>query len=165
MTPAECKIALQDNLNDSLHPALRLQQLLAEERQALKQGDAESLHEIATHKQACVNKLSALDIAREEICRNSEFVDNSESIADLIKWCDDALSDASQDMSQTWLQFLEIAAACSGMNAANGAIIRVRQTQINAALSLLRDGTIDVKTYGPTGHNISDLGSRSLAEA
>ena len=79
---------------------------------------------------------------------------------ELIDWCDE-----SELISHRWEQLMVIAAESSAMNMTNGAIIRVRQQQFDASLSVLRGVTPGSDTYGRNGGESGDLGRRSLAEA
>ncbi|MGI9262412.1 MAG: flagella synthesis protein FlgN [Woeseiaceae bacterium] len=160
MTPAQCKSAFQDNLTESIHHALDLKTILDDERAALEQKDTTALNDVAISKKLCVTKLDDLDSNRRKIGKECGFPENIESPSELIRWCDD-----QGEVETSWSQFLEVAETCSNLNAENGAIIRVRQGQVNNALLILRDGTTDVNTYGPTGQNGGELKTRSLAEA
>lgn len=160
MTPAQCQSEFQQNLNVSIHHALDLQQLLNDERAALEQKDTAALEEVAIGKKTCVTKLDDLDRKRRKIGAACGFADIAESPSELIDWCDQ-----HGEIATSWSKFIGIAESCSNLNAENGAIIRVRQGQVNSALQVLRDGTTDVNTYGPTGRNGGDVKTRSLAEA
>lgn len=160
MTPAECKNVFQENIAESIHCALDLKNILDDERAALEQKDTTALNDAAISKKICVNKLDELDRNRGKIGKECGFPGNAESTPELIEWCDD-----QQEIKTSWSQFLDIAETCSSLNAGNGAVIRVRQAQVNNALGILRDGTNDVNTYGPTGQNGGEAKTRSLAEA
>lgn len=160
MTPAECKHAFQENIAESIHYALDLKNILDNERTALEHKDTSALNDAAISKKICVNKLDELDRNRGEIGKECGFPGNAESTSELIEWCD-----TRHEITTSWSQFLDIAETCSDLNAGNGAVIRVRQAQVNNALGILREGTTDVNTYGPTGQNGGELKTRSLAEA
>jgi flagella synthesis protein FlgN len=160
MAPAECRNTFQENVTESIHYALELKDILDHERSALEQKDTTALNEAAISKQVCVNKLDDLDKDRGRIATECGFPGNGESTPELIEWCDD-----QHEIAASWSRFLDIAETCSNLNAGNGAVIRVRQAQVNNALGILRDGTTDVNTYGPTGQNGGELKTRSLAEA
>ncbi|MGI9205833.1 MAG: flagella synthesis protein FlgN [Woeseiaceae bacterium] len=160
MTPTQCKIAFEQNLTESIHHALDLNSVLDNERMALEQKNTTALNDVAVSKKLCVTKLEELDKIRRKIGKECGFSEDDEGPAKLISWCDQ-----HDEIATLWSKFLGIAESCSNVNAANGAIIRVRQGQVNNALLILRDGTADVNTYGPTGRNGGELKTRSLAEA
>jgi len=160
MTPEQCKTAIQENLAESMHHALDLKNILDHERTALEQKDTTKLNDVAIGKKQCVSMLNDLDRNRLTIGKKCGFSESAKSTPELIAWCDD-----QGQVMTSWSQFLDIAETCSNLNAQNGAIIRVRQAQVNNVLGILRDGTTDVNTYGPTGQNGGELKARSLAEA
>jgi len=160
MTPSECKTILEDNLSESVHFALDLQHVLDEERTALEQRHTMSLTETAMRKQLCVSKLDELDRKRRQICKACGFEDAVEGVPQLVNWCDD-----NEIIEASWRHFLEVAENCSLKNSSNGAVIRVRQSQIKDAIGLLRNGSKESITYGPKGENDDGPKVRSLAEA
>ena len=160
MNPAECKATLEKNLAESMSEALDLKEILGEEREALERNDTMSLGDTAIRKQLCVNKIDELDTDREELSKVCGFGSTPNAVPQLAQWCDDGDS-----ISETWTGFLDVAQACSDLNSGNGAIIRVRQSHIQGAINLLRGGTQEANTYGPTGRDSKELGTRSLAEA
>ena len=160
MTPAECKAALEENLGKSMTSVLDLQEILSEERQALRCNDTMSLNDGAARKRMCVVRLDELDAERTELSKACGFGDTPNAVPQLAGWCDDG-----ESVLKTWTAFLDVARQCSDMNTTNGAIIRVRQSQVQSAICLLRSGTEDGNTYGPTGQNSKELGTRSLAQA
>lgn len=160
MTPAQCNSAIQQNLDESIDLALDLKQILDDERAALEQKDTSALDDVASSKKLCVTRLDDLDSNRRKIGKQCGFADNPENPSELISWCDQ-----QGEVAASWSKFIQIAESCSNLNAENGAIIHVRQGQVNNALQILRDGTTDVNTYGPTGRNGGELKARSLAEA
>lgn len=160
MTPAQCKSAIQQNLTESIRHALDLKQILDDERAALERKNTSALNDVAISKKQCVTKLDDLDRERRKIGAECGFAEKAESPSELISWCDQ-----QGEIATSWSQFIGIAESCSNLNAENGAIIRVRQGQVNNALQILRDGSTDVNTYGPTGCNGGELRTRSLAEA
>ena len=160
MTLDECNEALKDNFNESIQIALELRNLLKEERAALERKDTLSLSETAVRKKVCVTGLEDLDTSRNAISKAFGFGINPDEISKLAAHCDEG-----QLLSQCWSDFIELAQACSDMNSGNGAIIRVRQQQINGAINLLRDGNAETDTYGPNGQSGEELRTRPLAEA
>lgn len=160
MTPAECTSALQENLELCLQYARDLEEILRHEREALEQRDPTQITETAHSKQVCVEKLAELGRSRNVISRTNGFDENDSSIPKLIDWSGGALL-----LTKTWLQFLDLARSCNQLNATNGAAIRIRQSQIDDAIGLLRYGSVGTKTYGPTGQKAGEPRTRSLAEA
>lgn len=160
MTLDECNEALRENFCESMQNALELRNLLNDERDALEQKDTLSLSDTAVHKKMCVNKLEELDKTRSSISKSFGFGINPGEITKLAAHCDEGTS-----LTQSWNQFLEVAHECSDMNSGNGAIIRVRQKQIQGVIHLLRDGTPETETYGPNGQSNEDSRTRPLAEA
>lgn len=160
MTHDECNDALRQNLSESIRHVSELRDLLKTERDALESKDAAALADTADRKQQFVNELDLLDRARIALSKSLGFGINPEEIAKLAAHCD-----TNSELAQSWQRFLALAEECSGMNSGNGAIIRVRQQQIQGAIHLLRDGTTETDTYGPNGQSNEDSRTRPLAEA
>ena len=159
MTPLECKATLADNIAASIECALELEALLAAERTALKNQDADELNRSSQSKSACVSVLEELDAGRLALGAKCGFDDAGTAVVDVIAWCGD------EELDRHWSAFLDIARVCQQENAANGAAIHVRQQQIKDAIGVLRQGSNDGSTYGPLGQDSGEIGKRSLAEA
>ena len=160
ISPDEARARIVDVIGDSVYQALGLKEALEDERRALEAQDIDALNAIVDSKTSCVKQLQRLDHERAELCRQWGFADGPHQMTALIEWCDQ-----DQLISSRWEQLMVIAAEGSALNMTNGAIIRLRQQQIDASLSVLRGGTPGADTYGPHGGDGSDHNSRSLAEA
>lgn len=159
MTPDECKSVLHGNLDESLLLAGDLQECLTTERRALEDRDAPALESAAMQKRGLVEKLDTLDRQRNSAGELCGFTASANLIDDLSQWC------ADPTLVTRWQQFLELARKCSDLNNCIGAVIRVRQLQVQDALGLLRGKSPSSSTYGPTGQEGRNLGSRALAQA
>jgi flagellar biosynthesis/type III secretory pathway chaperone len=160
MTPQQCKAALLGNLDESMSHALALKEILDAERHALEHNDTMSLSDAAVRKRHCIGRLEELDAGRADISSACGFQPLPNAVNELAAWCED-----HDVIAASWGAFLDVVRQCSDLNSGNGAIIRLRQSQVRDMLSLLRAGTAADRTYGPTGENEGDLGTRSLAEA
>lgn len=160
MTNTKTQDELQENLSLSLRCALDLQKILDDERNALKQRAPELISDAVLCKQICVARLAELGDDREAISREFGFDGNDSNMSHLIELCGNAT-----ELADTWAQFLDLARSCSELNATNGAAIRVRQGQIDDAIGLLRFGSMDTKTYGPSGEKAGQATTRALTEA
>lgn len=160
MTPAECKNALEGNLAESIQSAIDLDALLDQERQALERQDTTELNDVAMQKRLNVIRLDELDKIRKELCVKCGVDDSIDSVHKLLDGCDE-----NGAILSSWERFLDALDGCSDKNSSNGAIIRVRQTQVNDAIGLLRNGTTDTPTYGPKGYSTDRNNARALAEA
>ena len=159
-TPAETREKLEKVLGDSVHGALGLKDVLAQERTALEQRDAVALGKNAELKEDCIRKLAAFEKARGEISRRAGFSASLDDMAALIQWCDEA-----SVVANSWQHFRTIARECDAMNSTNGAIIRVRHQQILAGLALLRGSDARADTYAISNSGTTGFGGRELAEA
>ena len=160
IAPADARLQILDALGESVYQALGLKEALQEERKALEAEDADALLSIVDTKNACAERLQALDTRRSALCEEWGFAPGPHQMTELIEWCDD-----QQLVSSRWEQLMVIAAEGSALNMTNGAIIRVRQQQIESSLSVLRGVTPGSDTYGRNGEEHGDFSQRSLAEA
>ncbi len=159
MTPDECRTALRGNLDQSLDLVTKLYECLMTERHALEQRDTVALETAALQKRELVERLDDLDRARNVIGKDCGFSPSAQLLGELSHWCQDG------SLPERWQEFLHIAETCSDLNNCIGAIIRVRQLQVQDALGLLRGQVENSSTYGPTGQDGRNLGSRALAQA
>ncbi len=160
MSPSDARSQIADLIGDSVYQALGLKEALEDERRALETQDLDGLNAVVDTKTACVERLRALDQQRTELCEQLGFANGSHQMTEVIEWCDE-----DGIISDRWEQLLVLAAEGSALNMTNGAIIRVRQQQFEASLSILRGGTPGPGTYGQNGEETGDYDRRSLAEA
>lgn len=158
-TDSECA-ELEDCLAQCIGQAQKLSQILADERSALKLSDTVSLTDNAAKKRLCVIKLEELESLRKTIDKENRLEIAGDEPSDLRHQ-----SQEYSHLHNSWARFIEIIGQCNTLNAGNGAVIRTRQVQVQAAINLLRSGTITPDTYDLQGQNAKSLGARSLAEA
>lgn len=149
-----------DIIGDSVYQALGLKEALEDERRALEAQDLDALNAVVESKTRCVEQLQQLDEQRAALCEQWGFPAGPHQMTSLIEWCDE-----DQLISTRWEQLMVIAAEGSALNMTNGSIIRLRQQQFEASLSVLRGGTPGSDTYNRNGGDGAEYGSRSLAEA
>lgn len=156
----EARSRIVDIIGDSVYQALGLKEALEDERRALEAEDMDSLNAIVDSKTRCVEQLQQLDQQRATLCEQWGFPAGQHQMTSLIEWCDE-----DQLIGSRWEQLMVIAAEGSALNMTNGSIIRLRQQQFEASLSVLRGGTPGSDTYDRSGGEGSEYGRRSLAEA
>lgn len=159
-TPAEARTRIVELLGDSVLHALGLKESLQNERKALESQDAEALTQAVTVKSDCVARLAALDDARRSFCTDAGFEAGPDQMQELIGWCDEDAAAAN-----CWTQLMQIAAECNALNLTNGAIIRTRNTMLDANLAVLRGAEAGTDTYGRHGKDAAAMNRRSIAEA
>jgi len=153
-----CRLRLQRVLDTGAHELAQLAALLQEERNALLTRDADSLQSLADSKQRCLLALEDLERHRIACLTDAGFGRDHRAMADCLDGCDTAGT-----LATTWQNYLAVAASCNSVNLANGAIIRARQQQVAATLSVLTGGQQAI-TYGPGGKTPRGA-SRTLGEA
>lgn len=158
--PAEARKQLANIFDESVAEAMGLNEALQLERNALETQDIDSLDSVVFTKNSCAEKLQVLDRQRIALCEQCGFAAGPDQMQQLIKWCDE-----EQLLNTRWDQLVEIAAQGNTLNLTNGAIIRVRQQQIDSSLSVLRGVSPGCETYGRNGEESGDSSRRSLAEA
>ena len=148
------------NVDRSIQSALKLKEILLKEREALEDKDAHALSQCAIDKKKYVHQLEDLERQRKDL--NFDELDPE-------PWMDRTQAGQSDlhnsEFPTSWYEFLDIVRTCNDLNAANGAIIRARQTQIQAAISLLRGGQAPRETYNHSGQNTDTTSVRTLAKA
>lgn len=154
------KTELERIICDSVQGAIGLREILTNEREALERQDTIALHSAATEKEVCIRKLESLEKERAELSVACGFASGPEDMQSLLAWCNDELP-----VKDTWRHFLEVATTCNDLNATNGSIIRLRRSQIQNALELLRGGNLEPEPYSPEGRKPAGNTGRALAHA
>jgi flagellar biosynthesis/type III secretory pathway chaperone len=149
-----------DLLGTSVFHALGLKESLAEEKAALEQQDMDALDNIIESKSRCVTELQSLDNKRTALCVAAGFDAGPSQMDNVMLWCD-----ADSVLANCWNHLMQLAADCNALNMTNGAIIRVRQQQIQSNLSVLRGHPAEAVTYGREAGGSAAHTQQSLAEA
>jgi flagellar biosynthesis/type III secretory pathway chaperone len=136
---------LKEILQDGIEYVTDLKAVLVEEREALERRDTKLIEAAAKSKQTLAKNLSMFDFFRADI----------QTLA----------GKGAGQVSDLWGRFITVARACDQLNRTNGAIIRSRQEQVLAGLSLLQGREQDADTYTPTGSAAGSAGRRRLTEA
>ena|GEM_PF-885110 len=160
LSATDARRQFDEIIAESIVNAQGLKESLEDERQALEKQDMGAMQVAVDNKSVYVKTLQDLDLRREELCQSLGFQTGAGQMSQLIEWCDDG-----DLINNRWQQLMVIAADSRALNMTNGAIIRVRQQQIESSLSLIRGTAPGSDTYGHNGAEFGDYGSRSLAEA
>ena len=157
------KSELEHVVGECVHCALGLKDTLIEERDALRRQDSAAILDAAARKSSCIEQLEALDRKRADLSEACGFGRSPAEMQSLAKsLCDEDHGDSV--ILNCWNHFMEIAHRCFDLNTSNGAIIRVRKTQITRSLAAIHGDTADDTTYGP-GTGSRTERARPLAEA
>ena len=135
---------LEEILSEAIEHLHGLKAVLTEERGALEHRDSNLLEATAKSKQDIAEKLAVLDKCSADI---------------------KSLAGKTGPLSARWREFQDIARDCDLLNKTNGLIIRSRQQQVLAGLSLLRGSERNDNTYTQAGAATGNIGRRSLTEA
>ena len=147
---------LEQLLHTELVRAGEFVALLREEQATLTSGAHDDLEALAAKKAAGAEELGRLAAERDAI-----LVDLSLSTgkAGMERWLASPAGVRSQD---NWQRLLRTASEARALNEANGKIIAVRLQSNQQALAALTAASDKTATYGPDGHQHSNLGKRSL---
>lgn len=160
LTPLEARARIVEVVGESVYHALGLKETLEVERTALESQDTESLYQAVAAKGECVGKLKQLEKRRAELCEASGFGNGPQQMEHMSEWCDE-----DSVVANCWSHLMSIAADCNALNMTNGAIIHVRQQQIESNLAVLRGADYNPDTYARSGAESAGLAQRSLAQA
>ena len=149
-----------DLLGTSVLHALGLTESLAAEKAALEKQDIDALNEAVANKSRCVTELQSLDGERTTLCADAGFEKGPDQMEKVMQWCD-----TDSIVANCWNHLMQLATECNALNMTNGAIIRARQHQIQANLSVLRGQPSEADTYGREAGGAAPKVPRSLAEA
>jgi len=155
-----CAGALETVIREALATAQRLESALATERAALEQRDAAALHEAGAGKQELLSRLDELDGRRRRLLADHGYPADQGGVEAVLAGCAPAHA-----LGGVWRELAETAGRCRDANAANGAIVHLRQRQIGRALDVLRgapEGTAPV--YGADGSSARP-GGRAFGSA
>ena len=159
-TPIEARERIVEVVGECVYHALGLKETLEIERSALEAEDAQALHDAVTIKSECIVKLRELDKQRRALCEASGFDTGPQQMEQMSAWCDE-----DSVVANCWSHFMTIAADCNALNMTNGAIIRVRQQQIETNLAVLRGADPVPDTYACGRAEAVGHAPRSLAQA
>ena len=154
---------LESVIGECVNCALGLNDTLIEERDALKRQDSAAIMDAAARKQRCIEQLEQLDARRADLTEACGYGRSPGEMQTVARDLDAASGE--NHLLNCWNHFMEIAHKCFDLNSANGAIIRVRKTQITNSLATIRGGATDDQTYGPAGTEPQAERARSLAQA
>jgi flagellar biosynthesis/type III secretory pathway chaperone len=160
LTTAAARQQIVELLDDNVHYALGLKTALENERAALEKQDVDAIAAVVDHKSSYIERLQVLDRRRDDLCQVLGFASGPDQMQQLINWCDD-----NEQIGNQWQQLMNIAAESRAINMTNGAIIRARQHQFEASLSVLRGVMPGLETYGRQGAESHDYSCRTIARA
>ena len=157
---ATCAGALAPVIRETLEATRHLEAALAEERAALEQQDAAALDAAGAHKQEHLAALEALDGRRRKLLADHGYPADGSGLELLLADCA-----AAHPLRALWQTLGESAGRCRDANAANGAIVHLRQRQIGRALDVLRGvPEQSAPVYGADGSS-SRRGGRAFGSA
>lgn len=138
----------------------RLLSILDEEHTALAEPNAAPLQAIVASKETCVQQMGMLESKRLALCHRAGFNADNAGMQALIDW-----SGSSPDVNDAWRELVSSARRAEETNRVNGAISRVRQEQVLAALAILHGSDQSRPMYGARGQQSARFDRRPLARA
>ena len=159
-SPDQARKQIVALLDDTVEQATALHRSLQQERRALEREDVAAIELALSNKSRHVEALARLDAQRGALCDALGFQAGPSQMQAVLDWCDE-----DDRIHERWQHLLSVAAESNTMNLTNGAIIRARQQQYDASLSLLRGRTPRLETYGQHGSGSGDFGRQTLAQA
>lgn len=144
-------------VGESLAAAHSLERALQEERAALEREDADGLLAAGEAKRACVAALETLERRRQSLCRDAGLDAGPAAMPALL-----ARAQAPAAAAE-WRELLGVLARAERVNMANGAIVRAKTEQLEAALAILGGDAAGPGIYEPAGKRVPVRGRRPLA--
>ncbi|MDX1561843.1 MAG: flagellar protein FlgN [Gammaproteobacteria bacterium] len=139
---------LIDVLSEQIHCAEAMLGTLAEETDALRQGDPEKLNSASASKAKLVEALEQLETERRELTDAMQVT---------------LQSTEGSEAGRKWRRLLELLAECRSTNIENGNLVNARREQITAALKLIRgndtNGLYDARGHAASSGRTQRLGS------
>jgi flagella synthesis protein FlgN len=136
-----------------------LLETLTEERELLSSGDTDRLTEIAARKRELLLNIARLGEQRNRVLLRYNVSSDSGGIRAFMTG-----SEATAELRNEWRKLLDATEEARRLNAANGLVIEAGMRANQQALSVLLSAG-STGTYGPGGHAMNPLSSRSLASA
>jgi flagella synthesis protein FlgN len=134
-------------LGEQIRCAEEMLGVLGRERQALIEGNPESLNAAGAQKARLVETLETLEAQRR-------------TCADTISA---GFANERPSVEPQWQSLLTVIAACKEQNQRNGALLKARADQVRTALKVLRGAEPEI--YAASGHTPSSSSARSLGSA
>ena len=147
-------------IDSAVNYTLGLQDILEQELHALRTQDRPGLEQAMTEKSNRVEKLRQIDAERSNLCAAQGIEPGADQMSKLIDVCGD-----DSAIAQSWDRLMQLAFDCNALNMKIGAIIRLRQQQIDDGIAFLRGDTTPNATYQVSGESPRAGTMRSIAEA
>lgn len=153
-------------LGQQLAAAQALAELLSRERGLLTGTDPQAVQAVAAEKTGLLNRIESLESDRRRVLA---IAGRGASGADMAKLCRGPVSPLTPpqlltQISDCWRTLMAVMDQCREANEVNGAIVGLKQRQVQQLLNVLRTGREDDLTYGPGGRGRQGA-ARGLARA
>ncbi len=136
-----------------------LRDLLEAERRALESPEVDALLSISESKSRCVEEMQVLETQRVDICNRGGVAADDQGMHNLFKFAGDGTR-----LDALWRETLDITRVCRDLNSINGAISRVRQEHMMAALAALSGHEHQPSLYGPAGREETRYEQRGIGQ-
>lgn len=159
--PSQFRDQLQPLLTEELQCAVRLEALLAAEKDALQGRDIEPVERLVRDKHALLREFETLEARRHQLLAAAGFSSDRAGLEACIAWCD-----SQGRIGPVWSQLMARIRQCQHLNRGNGAVVDVSRRHIQQTLTLLRGQAPVTALYDPAGSATgTGIPGRTLAKA
>ena len=154
--------AFASSVEEAQEVLSQLNDLLFQEREALKQRDASGVHQLLAKKTSLLEKLEHNGMERNQALHNAGFEANDQGARDYLQ------QQAPEKMPELGVQWEGLKTAlenCQEANTVNGRIIHRSRQQINLLLDIMRGQPDNPRLYTQTGSSAMAQRRLPLAEA
>jgi flagellar biosynthesis/type III secretory pathway chaperone len=124
----------------------RLEDLLNQEHEIIRENDIEALDRAGDARQACIVELARIQDERRSLCRMMDLSPDPEGVEKLLQWCD-----PSHELQRQWATCAERARRCREANDRNGALVSARLKRVEGLLGILTARNTSTPLYSPNG--------------
>lgn len=151
MQASVCREHLDKLIAAETEVLARLEQLLGQEHEIIRNNDIEALDRASDTRQACIIELARIQDERRSLCRMMDLPTEPQGVERLLQWCD-----PSNQLQRRWAACSDGARRCRDANERNGALVSARLKRVEGLLGVITGRPVSNPLYSARGstHNV-----------
>ncbi|HKQ84411.1 MAG TPA: flagellar protein FlgN [Steroidobacteraceae bacterium] len=151
MQASVCREQLDKLIAAETEVLARLEQLLGQEHEIIRNNDIDALDRAGDARQACIVELARIQDERRTLCRMLDMPTDPQGIERLLQWCD-----PSSHLQKSWAACADRARRCRDANERNGALVSARLKRVEGLLGAITGRPASNPLYSASGstHNV-----------
>lgn len=146
MQASVCREHLEKLIGAETEVLARLEELLDQEHEVIRNNDIDALDSTGDARQACIVELARIQDERRTLCRMLDVPMDPQGIERLLNWCD-----ATHELQSRWAGCADRARRCRDANERNGALVSARLKRVEGLLDVLTGRNASKPLYSASG--------------